>query len=99
MNKNNSFLSDICDFKYLDLSVPIGRCSLVPMHNIYDNIVLEYGCTYNFTVLHESNNPLTKNSVPFYPIKISMVKHYLDYDDYDDIKDLTRYTYKINNVE
>jgi len=92
---NNRFLADICEFKYLDFSVPIGRCSPVPKHYVYNHIELEYGCTYNFTVLYKGN-PLTKNSVPFYPIKLNMVKNHLDFHNYID---LTDFTFNIENIE
>jgi hypothetical protein len=93
--KDNRFLADICQFKYLDFSVPIGRCSPAPGHYVYKCIELEYGSTYNFTILHRGN-PLTRNNVPFYPIKLNIIESYLDYHNYID---LTNFSFNIENIE
>lgn len=62
------FLVDVCGVKYLDFSVPLGKCPPVAGQFVLNDLDLEYKCTYNFTVLHKGK-PLTKKSVPFYPIK------------------------------
>jgi hypothetical protein len=92
---NNKFLADVCGVKYLDFSVPLGKYPSVAGQFVND-LDLEYGCTYNFTVLYKGK-PLTKKSVPFYPIKLIFKRDIIDFNNCIDLKNFDMY--KINNTE
>jgi hypothetical protein len=60
------------DIKYVDLPIPIGGYLHLSIDSLYEKMELQFGCTYFFTVYY-FNNPLTKNGVPYNPIKLSIL--------------------------
>lgn len=58
--------------KYIDMPLPIGGFIDVPIDSLYDKLLLELGSIYYFNVYY-CNNPLTKNGVPYNPVKLRIL--------------------------
>ncbi len=69
-------LIGLSDIKYVDLPLPVGgslglSCK-VSIDKLLDDIILELGSTYYFSVFY-LGNPLIKRDIPFNPIKYNVL--------------------------